>query len=163
GLAAFITALQSAQGGLSPADDGPGKGLFSAIREDNYQPAPNPVQSSTGTPLIAFTFSNTATKGWPPDATGWNAPPALPYLNSVTTVRLDPFLPTFLIWNAQLNPLVFNNTQNQQSNYDDANLTDYFQLDEEAIDYRYKMNGGQAVPFASRNEASMRNSVVLSK
>jgi hypothetical protein len=163
GLAAFTSALQSAQGGLSPADGEPGKGLFGAIREDNYQPAPNPEQSSTGTPLIAFIFSNAAGKGWPPDATGWNAQQALPDLNSGKTVRLDPFLPTFLIWNAQLNPLVFNNMQNQQSNYEDANLTDYFQLDEEAIDYRYKMNGGQAVPFASRNEASMRNSVVLSK
>ena len=163
GLAAFITALQSAQGGLSPADGGPGKGLFGAIREENYQPPPNPEQSSASAPLIAFTFSNAAGNGWPPDAVGWNAQQALPGLNSGKTVRLDPFLPTFLIWNAQLNPLVFNNTHSQQSNYDAANLTDYFQLDADAIDYQYKMNGSQAVHFASINAASMQNSVVLSK
>lgn len=152
-LSNFIATLQSAQGN-------PNGGLYFTIRQDGYVPVENPVQKVTAPMAIDFTFTNAAATGWAPDPVAWNAQQLYPEFN---TSRLDPFLPTFLIWNAQLNSLVFNNTQNQASNYDANNLTDYFQLDGNDIDYLYKMNNGTAVPFTKTQPASMKNSIVLSK
>ena len=152
GYANFITALQNAQGGLSPVDQATSDGLFAAIRKTGYVAAANPVQGTTTPLAITFTFSNAANNGWAPDPVGWNS--QLVYLEFGKT-RFDPFLPTFLIWHAELAPLVTNNAQN----YDANNLTDYFQLDADAIDYQYKTG----VNFTATNLASMQNSVVLSK
>ncbi|HTF02485.1 MAG TPA: hypothetical protein VK826_00610, partial [Bacteroidia bacterium] len=74
--------------------------------------------------------------------------------------RVDPFLPIFMIWNIQLNPLAWKDAVNQV--YSPTNLTDFFQLDNDGVDYQYKMSTGSAVNFTSPVAVSYGNSTTMS-
>jgi hypothetical protein len=154
----FILALQSGEGGLSPLAGGPGAGLYAAVRQPPYITAPNPVQNVAIPIQVSFTFTNSSAIGWPPDAVGWTAQTKMPKEFGLT--RVDPFMPVSLIWGFNFFPLVRNNNS---TNYTANNLTGYFQLDTNAVDYQYLMPGGVPVPFTAPNYVSYSSSVVLSK
>jgi hypothetical protein len=156
GYANFILALQAGEGGLSPLAGGPGAGLYAAVRQPIT--APNPVQNVASPIQVSFTFTNSAAIGWPPDAVGWTAQTQMPAAFGPT--RVDPFMPVSLIWGFNFFPLVRNNNS---TNYTANNLTGYFQLDINAVDYQYLMPGGVPVPFTAPNFVSYSSSVVLSK
>ena len=75
----------------------------------------NPTET-VSTPLaLTVTFTNDVANAWPPDAVAWNTQTALP---EFTPRRFDPFLPVFLIWNVQLEPL----KRDDGSDYGSENL-----------------------------------------
>ena len=128
--AEFVSSLSLAQGGLSPAEGGTPSGLFKAVHDPDRHMTANPTET-VSTPLaLSVTFTNATTNGWAPDAVAWTTQPALP---EFTPKRYDPFLPVFLLWTAQLEPL----KRDEGNNYGPGNLTNYFHLDPDGIDYRY--------------------------
>lgn len=168
-LSDFVTSLMYAQGGLSPLDVAPNPGgvsappktsLFATVNDEAYIPAANAVIDVASPQALKFTFTNSNTNGWPPNAISWTTQEALPAFSST---RVDPFLPIFMIWNVSLRPLKW---ENQDTNgnpvYKPTNLTDFFTLDEDAVDYMYKMQGGSAVPFTSPDAVGYGNSATMS-
>ncbi len=146
----FVVSLNSAQGGLSPLEGGTATGLFAAVHTKKV--GSNPTET-VSTPLaLSVTFTNDVANGWPPDAVGWNTQVALP---EFTARRFDPFLPVFLIWNAQLEPL----KRDSGLDYDTQNLKKYFSLDTDGIDYQYKV--GEV--FTTGKPVRYVSSVTLSK
>jgi hypothetical protein len=146
----FVVSLNSAQGGLSPLEGGTATGLFAAVHTTKV--GANPTET-VSTPLaLSVTFTNDVTNGWPPDGVGWNTQAALP---EFTAKRFDPFLPVFLIWNAQLEPLKRDNG----SDYGAENLKKYFSLNIEGIDYHYKPSEA----FTTNKPVRYLSSVTLSK
>lgn len=142
--AGFVNTLRLAQGGFSPLESSLTGGLFSLIRQENYKPVKNPVQVLSAPMAITFGFTNDASTGWLPNAVAWSAQQLVPNLSQQ---RVDPFMPVYLIWNVNFNPLKKNNTDGV--NYDPTNLTDYFTLDNNAIDYEYKLVNGTPVDFTT--------------
>jgi hypothetical protein len=155
-LSGFLTSLITAQGGQSPLDGGPGAGLYALTQADNYVPAANSSQPVTTPMEITFTFTNAANNGWLPNAVAWNAQTAVPAFSST---RMDPFLPAFLIWTVRLFPMRWKGTG---MNYTSDNLTGFFGLDADAVDYMYTMNGGTPVNFTASQYVEYTSSVVLS-
>lgn len=155
-LANFVATLTAAQGGLSPLEGGPGAGLYALIRDQGYKPVPNPTEAISTPQTILFTFTNAANTGWLPDPVGWNAQTALPAFSSA---RVDPFLPVYLIWTVRFNPLQW---KGSGMNYTPDNLTSFFSLDSDAVDYDYQLNGSAPVPFTSSNYVEYTSSVALS-
>ena len=148
----FVSSFNLAQGGLSPAEGGTPSGLFKAVHDTEKPITANPTET-VSTPLaLSVTFTNDTTNGWPPDAVAWNTQPALP---EFTPNRFDPFLPVFLLWTAQLEPL----KRDDGSNYGPGNLTNYFHLDTEGIDYLYKPGSS----FTTSQAVRYKRSVTLSK
>lgn len=148
----FVTALNFAQGGLSPAEGGTPSGLFLAVHTPDKTIAANPTET-VSTPLaLSVTFTNDTANGWPPDAVAWNTQPGLP---EFTKDRYDPFLPVFLLWTAQLEPL----KRDDGSNYGPRNLTNYFNLDADGIDYQYKPGAS----FTTGTAVRYKRSVTLSR
>jgi hypothetical protein len=149
--AEFVTSLNLAQGGLSPAEGGTPSGLFEAV----HGPIPitkNPTET-VSTPLaLSVTFTNEKANGWPPDAVAWNTQPALP---EFTANRYDPFLPVFLLWTAQLEPL----KRDDGASYGPGNLTNYFHLDADGVDYQYT----PGTPFTTGRAVRYQRSITLSK
>lgn len=147
----FVVSLNSAQGGISPIERKTDTGLFAAVHS-NGQVGTNPTET-VSTPLaLSVTFTNGVTNGWAPDAVGWNTQTALP---EFTAKRFDPFLPVFLIWKAKLEPL----KHDAGSDYAAANLTKYFKLDDDGIDYQYQP--GEI--FTTKNQLDYEGSIILSK
>lgn len=147
----FVVSLNSAQGGLSPIERKPATGLFAAVHTSARVGA-NPTET-VSTPLaLSVTFTNGVTNGWAPDAVAWNTQPALP---EFTAKRFDPFLPVFLIWTAKLQPL----KHDAGSDYAAANLTRYFNLDADGIDYQYKPGD----IFTTKDGLDYAGSITLSK
>ncbi|MBV9762794.1 MAG: hypothetical protein JO340_19705 [Acidobacteriaceae bacterium] len=155
----FVQALQSAQGGLSPLEGGPGEGLFAQVRTAPFVTKPNPEQKIASPIPVDFTFTNSAAIGWPPDPIGWTA--QMRQALGFGSQRLDPFLPVWLVWEFRFYPLVRNS--NSGSDYAPDNLTRYFRLNSQAIDYQYIVNDGVPVPFVAANALGYGSSVVLSK
>lgn len=148
----FVASLKSAQGGLSPLEGGAATGLFAAVHATGGPAAANPTQT-VSTPLaLSVTFTNDAADGWPPDAVAWNTQTALP---EFTADRYDPFLPVFLIWTAQLEPL----KRDADPDYGAKNLTGYFNLDADGVDYQYQPGGG----FTTGKPVRYDSTVTLSK
>ncbi|PPD38106.1 MAG: hypothetical protein CTY16_20685 [Methylobacter sp.] len=151
----FVTALSSAQGGVSGLEKGtPLIGLYNAVRQPDYVPVANPVQAVTVPLPINVTFTNTAANGWVPDAVQWNTQMQYPEFSEN---RYDPFLPVSLIWNLSLDPL---QKKLDKLDYSNTNLTDFFQLNPDAIDYQYSVNN---LPITTGDEVSYDSSVVMSK
>jgi hypothetical protein len=150
----FNTSLQNAQGGLSPLESNSSAGLFATIQKDDYLPAPNPQQSVTTPLAVNFTFTNVAKDGWLLNVVAWETQQYYPEFN---TERYDPFLPTFLVWDSQFEPLKPNNG----IDYNAQNVTDYFNLDTDAVDYQYAVNSGTPVSF-TRSNLKYNSSIVLS-
>jgi hypothetical protein len=151
---AFVSSLTLAQGGVSGLEGGsPATGLYNAIRQPKYIAVANPVQDVNGPQALSVTFSNTAQDGWAPNAVGWSTQLRLPEFSNN---RYDPFLPVTLIWDILLDPL----KKNAGSNYDAANITNFFQLDNHAIDYGYNTAGPS---FNTGNPGEYASSVVMSK
>lgn len=147
----LVTSLKSTQGGFNPLEGGPTTGLFGTIHAGG-KAAPNLTQT-VATPLaLSVTFTNDAGNGWPPDAVAWNTQTLLPEFDST---RFDPFLPVFLVWSAQLDPL----RRDAGSDYAAGNLQNHFMLDGDAVDYQYKLNGG----FTTNVFVPYESSVTLSK
>lgn len=165
-LADFTMSLMYAQGGLSPLEIGtnPGEvpsltnsGLFEIIRGSSYVPSANPEVSVTAPMSLGVTFTNAGNNGWGSDAVGSSTQKAYPELSSD---RVDPFLPLFMIWNVQLNPLLLE-TKDANGNpaYSPGNLTDFFALDSDSIDYEYVMD--KAVSFTSPSPVTYSNSALI--
>lgn len=152
---AFLDEVKIMQGGVSKLDGGnPDTGLFDTIRKDKYKPVINPVQE-LATPLaLNLTFTNADQKGWAPDAVSWNTQTQYPEFYAK---RYDPFLPVSMIWDLQVDTLKKDKDEN---NYKENNLTDYFQLDHDAVDYEYRLN---KLPFTDGNPFEYSGSVVMSK
>lgn len=155
----FTTSLMYAQGGLSPLDIVPSlggvaapatTGLFEAIYAPGYIPKANSVVDVTLPLALKVAFTNAAADGWAPDNVGWNIQQALPEFSSG---RMDPFMPIFMIWNVGLNPLLWEQDAANMV-YSPTNITDFFNLDTDGVDYQYKMNGNAAVSFTSADTVS---------
>ncbi len=167
---AFVAALQSAQGNWTV-------GFFAAVHDPAYQAVKNPTASSAPplTPALALIFTNTQNAAWAPDPVAWNAQN---HLDGFPATRLDPFIPVFLTWSATIDPLTRNTVPpldpsckpsdgssggggNFQAphTYDAANLTQYFTLDNEAIDNQYQL--GQS--FTTGNPVKYSGSAILSR
>lgn len=152
---AFVDELKLMQGGVSQLDKGePLTGLYKTIREEKYKPVINPVQEQTAPLALNLTFTNASLKGWAPEAISWSTQTQYPefYKN-----RYDPFLPVSLIWDLKLEGLKRDKDDN---NYTDNNLTDYFKLDKDAVEYEYRLN---KMPFTTGAPVKYSSSVVMSK
>jgi hypothetical protein len=166
----FLAALQAAQGGRSPLEPpnsftASGEGLYATIRVKDYVPAANPVENVTSPQGFSatFTFTNSNSRGFAPSFVGWNAQASYPEFTSPQPgyTRNDPFLPVFLIWETELNPLVRDGSQ--LNDYSAANLKDHFGLDADDIDYIYPVINHAPKPFTTGKKVNYRGSVVLSK
>jgi hypothetical protein len=166
----FLAALQAAQGGLSPleppntvsASDG---GLYTVVRTKDYVPAANPAENVTSLQGFGatFTFTNSNSRAFAPSFVGWNAQTSYPEFTSTQPgyTRNDPFLPVFLVWETELNPLVRDSLQ--PNDYSEANLKGHFDLDADDVDYIYPVINHAPRPFTTGNIVNYRGSVVLSK
>jgi len=168
--ATFIAALQAAQGGRSPLEPqnpltATGEGLYATARAKGYVPAMNPAETVTSTEGFnaTFTFTNSNGRGYAPSFVGWSAQSSYPEFTSTRPgyTRNDPFLPVFLIWETQLNPLVRDGAQ--PNDYSPANLKAHFELDGDDIDYIYPVIDHAPKPFTTGKKVNYRGSVVLSK
>lgn len=154
GYTTFVTTLTQLQGGLSGLESSQTTGgLFDMIRTTNYVPAPN-AQQSTSTPIsLGITFTNANDRGWVMDAVAWSTQQHYPEFDAD---RYDPFLPVHMMWDVTFDPL----TRDQDPrNYSSTNLTDYFSLDEEAVDNQYNPQHN----FTTQEPVAYDGSVVLSK
>jgi hypothetical protein len=151
----FVTALTLTQGGVSGLEGGnPLTGLYNALQQPDYTAVANPVQQVNAPLEISVTFTNLSANGWAPDAVQWSTQIQLPEFSSN---RYDPFLPVNLIWNLTLDPLL----KNQDSlNYSSTNITDFFTLDADAIDYGYPVN---KLPITTGNAVSYGSASTMSK
>jgi hypothetical protein len=164
----FTLSLMYAQSGLSPLDIAPnpggitaptGKGLFDLINNQDYQPGTALTISVTGPQALTATWTNAANDGYSSGPVGWNTQTALP---EFTASRVDPFMPIFMIWNVNVSPLQWGQDATNQL-YSATNITDYFNLDTDGVDYVYKMNGTAPLPFTSpvavgyEDDATMRS------
>ena len=155
--AKFVEALATAQGGRSPITGAAPSGLFAAVRAAAYQPVPNPTEQVTSPETISVKFTNTAATAWAPDAVGWSAQKVLPEFSAT---RYDPFLPVWLVWQVRLDPL----TRGNGNAYQSTAITDRFQLDEDGVDYEYKLVGNAPIPgLTTGDKLEYSGSVVLSK
>lgn len=154
---AFTASLNAAQGGLSPLEGGPGSGLFAAVRADGYVPAANPTRTVTAPQALTFTFTNAADDAWPPDPVAWSAQRAWP---EFTADRYDPFLPVSLVWSLGLDPL---RHTGPGGGYGATTVTDFFQLDDDAVDYRPLLKDGRPASFTTGTTVRYDGSVALSK
>jgi hypothetical protein len=127
--------------------------LFSAVRADGAVAAANPKQTSGA---IIFTFTNETGNGWAPDPVGWSCQTALPEFSAT---RLDPFLPVSLVWEAAVTPL----KHAAGKDYSAANLTDYFRLDDDGVDWSARLEHGNAVPLLGEATITYGGSVILSR
>lgn len=150
----FTTSLMYAQGGLSPLDIVPAAGgiptppadsLYALISSSLYLPAENPTIKVDGPQNLQVIFTNAAGHGWPLNSIAWNTQELHKELSAS---RMDPFLPIFMIWSISLNPLLWEQDKVNQV-YAPNNVTDFFELDKDGVDYLYKMNNGAPVPFTS--------------
>lgn len=150
----FTTSLMYAQGGLSPLDITPSLGgvptppttsLFATVYTTGYLPASNINIAVASPQALQVIFTNQTNNGWAPDNVGWNTQQLY---TEFTSTRVDPFLPIFMIWNVSLNPLLWEGDTTNQL-YSSTNLTDFFSLDPDGVDYLYNMNGSSAVGFTS--------------
>ncbi|WPV64829.1 hypothetical protein [Chitinophaga sp. LS1] len=158
-LANCTLSLMYAQGGLSPLDIAPNPGgvptppansLFALINSSTYQPGTALVINVTGPQALSVTWTNANNDGYSCGSVGWNTQNALP---EFSTNRVDPFMPIFMIWNVNLSPLQWVQDHGNQL-YAATNITDYFNLDADGVDYVYKMNGTAPLPFTSPTPVS---------
>jgi len=147
-----------AQGGFSPLESSYSGGLFQLLRQAD-QPVKNATQTITAPMAVTFEFTNETHAGLLPGAVAWNAQQLAPNL---AADRVDPFMPVYLVWHVNFKPLKKNNTDGV--NYTATNLSDYFVLDGNAIDYEYKVNEGAPVNFTAANFVTgYKGAVALSK
>lgn len=150
----FVNTLMQLQGGLSGLESSQTSGgLFGAIRAANYIPAANPQQEASTPLALTVTFTNSSNKGWVMDAVAWSTQQHYPEFDES---RYDPFLPVSMVWNLTFDPL---QRDQDPRNYSPSNLTDYFFLDEDAIDNQYNPQNG----FTTGEPVAYNGSVVLSK
>lgn len=169
---AFAAALQSAQGDWTT-------GFFSTVHSENYQAVKNPTASSGAgiTPALTLIFTNTQNAAWTPDPVAWNAQKALPEFSTPQMTRLDPFIPMFLTWSANIDPLTRDvappfdpsckrsdggggsGDYQAPNTYGPDNLTRYFRLDSEAVDNVYQ----PGTTFTTQNPVLYTGSATLSQ
>ena len=156
----FVASLQSAQGGASPLDAASTAGLFALVQQSSGAPPLNPQQASSSPLSLGFTFSNATASGYPPDAVAWNAQQAYPALG---TAHYDPFLPLFMAWQVQFDPLRRDALNPADlPDYTPNVLAEYFAPDAEGLDYQYSLSGGQA-GFTTGQSSTYAGSVTLFK
>ena len=153
--AGFAACLVQAQGGLSPLEGAPTGGLFAAVHAPSAVPAANSSIAVTAPIALTFTFTNSASNGWAPCPIAWNGQTSLPAFSST---RVDPFLPVYFIWQVRFHPLQWGSG----TNYTSDNLSKYFELTADAVDYTYAVTGGAPPPFVASNSVDYTGSVVLS-
>jgi hypothetical protein len=158
--AGFLASLQAAQGGTSLLDGPQGSGLYEAVRQaaetagevDLARPAAAPLQ-------IAFTFgADPGGQGRAPDPVGWNGQQVLPEFSDPGGgrygMRVDPFMPVFLIWNVRFDAL-----QRSGDLYASDSLDRSFTLDKDGVEYTYRADA----PPSFAAGAEIGGSIVLSK
>lgn len=124
-------------------------GLFNKIREEGYQPVPNPTVQTALSPPLTVTFTNTEGQGWLTHPLGWSTQEHFADLNEK---RHDPFLPLSIIWEAKMEPI---KRAEGRKNYSKENITAYFSFNTEATDYTYNYTlpfvDGGSVKYAGSN------------
>ncbi len=118
-------------GGSSIGASGFNSGLFRAIREEAYKPAPNPTRKTTVLPGLTVTFTNSRHRGWVMCFLGWSVQEHMPDLDEN---RHDPFLPLAITWEAKLEPV---KRDEGRQNYSRENITGHFSFNTEGTDYTY--------------------------
>jgi hypothetical protein len=151
--ATLAAAVAACQGGQSPLDPPAGAGLFSAVHTAGYKRAADPAQSVQAPAPLTVTFANAAKTALPPDAVGWNTQTALPEFSAT---RVDPFLPVWMTWELQLNPLA---RETSGGGYAAGTLADKFVLGTDEIDLSYPVPAA----FTTGTPVSYSGTVVLSK
>ncbi|WP_298405538.1 hypothetical protein [Janthinobacterium sp.] len=164
----FTAAMMSAQGGLSPLDLAPHPGgmpapgntsLFDLVNDDDYQAGPNPVIAVAAPQALSIGFGNAGNNGWAPGASAWTTQTTP---GGFSPSHVNPFLPVFMLWNIRLSPLACKGQADKQNpSYSQENISDFFQLDGDAIDHVYRMNGSQAINFTSPLGASYGSSAII--
>jgi len=151
----FAAALRLAQGGQSPLDATTQSGLFARVHASDYVPAPNAsVAVTTDSLTLTFGFVN-ATAAYPPNAVGWTVQTALP---EFTATRVDPFLPVWLTWSLQLDPL----SPGPGADYVPSLVLDKYEFGPDAIDYDYRLLGNAPVAgFTTGKPITYSGEVVL--
>jgi len=150
--ATLAGAVAAAQGGQSPLDPPATAGLYGAVHAGGYQRKASPSQTVQTPEQLTVTFTNAAGTALPPDAVGWNAQAALP---EFTATRVDPFLPVWMTWEAQLDPLA----RGTGGSYAPSTLGDKFALDADQTDLTYPVPAN----FTTGQPVGYTGAVVLSK
>jgi hypothetical protein len=153
--AKLATAISSAQGGQSPIDVSDSAGLYKAIHERDYQRAPDPQQTVTTPEQLTVTFKNQAATALAPDAVGWNAQTLLPELSPT---RVDPLMPMWLMWEAQLDPIARTGGGGGRD-YAHDEIADQFHLDDDGVELVYPL----PADFTTGVPVTYSASVALSK
>jgi hypothetical protein len=154
-FADFVTALTNIQGGTSGLEGGnPFTGLYNMIRQEGYKAVANTMQQVQKPLTVSITFTNAVANGWLPNAVQWNTQLQLPEFSAN---RYDPFLPVSLIWQLTLDPL---QKEQDSLNYSSTNVTDYFQLNDDGIDYSYQTD---KLPITTGNAVSYSSASTMSK
>lgn len=124
-------------------------GLFNKIREEDYQPVPNPTERTSTLSSLTVTFTNTLGEGWLTHPLGWNTQEQFADLNEK---RHDPFLPLSIIWEAKMEPI---KRAEGKHKYSKENMTGFFSFNAEATDYTYRTDhpftDGGSLKYAGSN------------
>jgi hypothetical protein len=150
--AAVGTAVIACQGGQSPLDSAAGGGVYATVHAPGYVPARNPAHTVTAPVALTATFTNPAALALAPDPVGWTAQALLP---EFAAQRADPFLPVWMIWTANLDPLA----RASDGSYAPTRLTDGFALDADVTDLTYQ----PPAQFTTGRAIDYTGAVLLSK
>lgn len=146
--------LGAAVGGQSPLDPPVSAGLFGAVQAGSSRTR-DPIQHvGSGGNDLTVTFTNATSSGYQPDAVGWSNQPALPEFSSQ---RFDPYLPVWMLWSGDLDPLAPKGAT--AGTYAPGTVTDGFTLDPTTLDFDYPT----PARFTSGTVIGYRGEVVLSK
>jgi hypothetical protein len=151
--ATLATAIANAQGGQSPLDVKLSAGLYATVHTAGYKRTPDPQSSVSQPEQLTITFANAAKVALAPDAVGWNAQTVLPEL---APGRVDPLLPVWLMWEAQLDPIARSGDGNA---YAPDEIEDHFVLDADGVELVYPLPAN----FTTGVPVSYSASVALSK
>lgn len=146
--------VAAAVGGQSPLDTPVSPGLFGAVRTAGYPGTADPVQTVTAPAAGSVTFTNPAGTAYAPDPVGWTTQVSLPEFSAS---RHDPFLPVWLVWSGQLDPLDPSGTGG--GDYTPTTLSERFALDAHHGDFTYPVPAA----FTTGGLVDYQGEVVLSK
>lgn len=151
---ALALALASAQGGISQLDGGGEEGgLFGLVRNEAYEPAPDPVVKAESLPSLNVRFTRPGGGALPPSRVCWETQERIPYMGDK---RFDPFLPLQLVWTAEMEHLLKTGAEN---GYGPDNITRFFSFGETGRNLTYD----PARPFHSKDRIAYGGSAPIIK
>lgn len=150
----LATLLGAAVGGQSPLDPPVGAGLFAAVQAGAPRTVDPRQQVGSGGSALTVRFTHPGAGGYAPDAVGWSDQPSLP---EFSTRRFDPYLPVWMLWSGDLDPLA---PKGQTPGaYAAGAVTEQFRLDPTTLDFDYSA----PARFTTGTPIGYRGEVVLSK